>query len=223
MTIAKILVPITGSSRDEAALATTFQAAKPFGAHVEVLFVHRDPREAIPYSEVPLAPNVVQAIVDSAQEQRDAASNAARRSFDAAVAAFEVQIADKPQHTEIASASYREVAGHLGPVVAGAALLSDLTVLPPIARSDAAEAHDAFIRVLTKAGRPVLLAPETSPKHLGRRIAIGWDGRSAAATALMAALHSWIRRGRSRSCPFSTFPPKTTASKTRGNISPFMG
>ncbi|HWA88771.1 MAG TPA: universal stress protein [Rhizomicrobium sp.] len=188
MTIARIVVPVTGSAGDDAALATAFHAAKPFGAHVEVLFVHRDPREAIPYSEMPLSPDIVQQIVDREQERRDAASNAARRGFDAAAAALDIRVVDKVQRGPSASASYVEITGHLGTVMATASLLADLVVLPPIAGSDGPEIHDAFVRVLTKTGRPVLLAPERPPRHLGRRIAIGWDGRSAAANALLAAL-----------------------------------
>ncbi len=43
-------------------------------------------------------------------------------------------------------------------------------------------------RVLAGIGRPVLLAPENPPEHIGRRIVVGWDGRGAAANALLSAL-----------------------------------
>jgi len=188
MSILKILVPITGSPRDAVALATAFQMARPFAAHVEALFVHRDPREAIPYSEVPLSPQVVQSIVDSAQELRNRASQAARLSFSAAAAEAGLKTIDVPSRTGAATASYREITGHLGQVVADAAILSDLVVFPPVTGTDSSEIHDAFVRVLTKVGRPVLLSPEKNPEHIGRRVAIGWDGRSAAAKALVAAL-----------------------------------
>ncbi len=188
MSIVKILVPVTGSPRDAVALATAFRMAKPFAAHVEVLFVHRDPREAIPYSEVPLSPQVVQSIVDSAQELRNRASQAARLSFSAAAAEADVKTMDMPARIGTATASYRETPGHLGQVVADAAILSDLVAFPPVTGADSTEVHDAFVRVLTKVGRPVLLSPEKKPEHIGRRVAIGWDGRSAAAKALVAAL-----------------------------------
>ncbi len=81
MTIAKIVVPVTGSKRDEAALATAFLAAKLFGAHVEALFVHRDPREAIGYSELTLRPEIVQNLVDTAELLAKEAGQAASRTF----------------------------------------------------------------------------------------------------------------------------------------------
>lgn len=193
MSIARIVVPVTGPSDDDTTLATAFQAAKPFGAYVEVLFVHRDVRESIPYSEVPLSPNIVQEIVDNEQERRNAALGAARRELEAAATALDVRIVDRTERSQSASASFSEVTGHLGAVVAKASLLADLVVLPPIASSGGTEVHDAFVRVLTRTGRPVLLAPQQPPKHLGRRIAIGWDGGSAAANALLAALPFLVR------------------------------
>jgi nucleotide-binding universal stress UspA family protein len=188
MSIVKILVPVSGSARDEVALATAFLAAKLFAAHVETLFVHPDPREAIPYSEVPLSPQIVQDIVDNAAELRKRASTAARREFQSAAAALDVKVTDGPARLGGASASYREVVGHLGPVAANAAILSDLVVFPPVTGLDNTDVHDAFVRVLTKVGRPVLLSAEKKPEHIGRRVAVGWDGRSAAANALVSSL-----------------------------------
>jgi nucleotide-binding universal stress UspA family protein len=188
MSIVKILVPVTGGAGDIVALATAFQTAKPFVAHVEALFVHRDPREAIPYSEVPLSPQIVQDIVDGAEELRKKASQAAREAVSAAAAECGVKFTGAPLWIEAASVTYREMTGHLDQAVADAALLSDLVVFPPVTGGDSHEVHDAFVRVLTKVGRPVLLSATAKPDHVGRRVAIGWDGRSAAAKALVAAL-----------------------------------
>ena len=188
MTIVKILAPLTGARHDEITLATAFQAAKPFGAHVEVLFVHRDPREAIPYSEAPLSPDVIQEIVDEAEELRKKAAEAARRSFSTATAEFGVTILETPALLNNVTASYRETIGHLATILANAAILSDLVVIPPVTKESDGEIHGALVRVLTKVGRPVLLSANEKPAHLGKKIAIGWDGRDAAAKALVAAL-----------------------------------
>lgn len=188
MSIVKILVPVAGSKRDGIALATAFQAAKPFAAHVEVLFVHADPREAIPYSEMPLTPDIVQSLVDSAEEMARAASKSARTSLATVAAEQGVAIVVGPQKAQTATASYREVVGHLPGCLWDAAMLSDVVVFPPIADSDVPEIHDAFIRILTGIQRPVLLSPELKPGHIGRNVAVGWDGRGAAAHALVSAL-----------------------------------
>jgi nucleotide-binding universal stress UspA family protein len=188
MSIVKILVPVTGSARDAVALGNAFQIAKPFAAHVEALFVHRDLREAIPYTEVPLSPQIVQDIVDAAEALRKNASESARASFSAAASEAGVKVMDVPARIGTATASYREAVGHLAQVTADASVLSDLVVFPPVNGADNSGVHDAFVRVLTKVGRPVLLSAQKKPEHIGRRVAIGWDGRSAAAKALAAAL-----------------------------------
>jgi nucleotide-binding universal stress UspA family protein len=188
MSIVKILVPVTGAERDYVALATAFQTARSFNAHVETLFVHRDPREAAAYSGMTLRPEIVQNLVDAEEEAQKIASQTAQRSFAAAAAEYEVKIVDVPSRLGAATASYREVTGHLSRVVSDAAILCDIVVFPPVLGADRSDVHDAFVRVLTKVGRPVLLSPERKPEHIGRRVAIGWDGRSAAAKALVGAL-----------------------------------
>jgi len=188
MSIVKILAPVTGAKRDEITLATAFQAAKQFAAHVEVLFVHRDPREAIPYSEVPLPPDVIQDIVDGAEEVRKQSTKAARQSFSKATADFNVTVLETPAPLNTTTASYRETTGHLATILAKAAALTDLVVIPPLPRAGDGEVHDALVRVLTKAGRPALLCASDRPAHLGKKVAIGWDGRNAAAKALLAAV-----------------------------------
>jgi nucleotide-binding universal stress UspA family protein len=167
---------------------TAFQAAKPFSAHVEVLFVHRDPREAIPYSEMPLPPDVIQDIVDGAEEVRKQAANAARQVFSEISTKFGATLLETPAPLNVTTASYRETTGHLGSVLTNAAILSDLVVIPPLSGEGDSEIHDALVRVLTKVSRPALLCANAAPERFAGKVAIGWDGRDAAAKALVAAV-----------------------------------
>ena len=187
MSIVKILAPVTGVKGDHITLATAFEAAKPFAAHVEVLFICRDPREAVPYSDMPLPPGVVQDIVDCAQEQRKKASEIARKHLHAAATEFGVTVVESPAPLNTVTASYREAIGDLATILAEAAILSDLVVIPPVVKGYNGDNHDALVRVLIKAGRPVLLCAGKKPAQLGRNVAIGWDGHDAAAKALVAA------------------------------------
>ena len=82
MSFMKFLVPVTGGARDASALATAFAAAKPFGGHVVALFVHADPREAIPFGELPLSPDFVQELIDTAADVERAATDAAFSSLE---------------------------------------------------------------------------------------------------------------------------------------------
>lgn len=186
MSIVKISVPVTGVDRDLSALSSAFQLARVFNAHVEVLFIRRDPREVIVYSTMTLRPEITENMINAEIEVQEAAAQAAQRNFSNAAADCGVRIMDGPRRIGAATANYRAMTGHLGEVMADAALLSDLVVFPPIVKGD--DLHDAFLQVLLKTGRPVLLSPHGKPAHIGQKVAIGWDGRAAAAKALLAAL-----------------------------------
>jgi nucleotide-binding universal stress UspA family protein len=188
MAIVKILAPVTGSERDSVVLATAFALAKPFNAHVEALFVHSDPREAIPVTEMPLSPVIVQELVDAAEEMRKNASRAAKASLADAAGKASVKIVETPARSDVVTASYREVAGYLPDCIANAAMLSDLVVFPPVVHSDNPDTHAAFVHVLTKSERAILLCAERPRETIGSNVAVGWDGGLAGAHALVAAV-----------------------------------
>ena len=188
MSFVKILVPVAGAGRDRFALATAFAAAKPFNAHVVALFVHADPREAVPYGGAsPVAGH------------RAGSDRHGRRSGEGLVES-------RPRHArnpgrgsghphrrraakaDAVTVSYDEVTGHLPRALDREALLCDLVVFPPIRETDDSEIQDGFIRALTKLERPVLLSAEKAPEQIGRKVAVGWDGGVACAHALMSAL-----------------------------------
>ena len=188
MSISKILVQVTGSKRDEVALRTAFAAARPFNAHVAALFVHPDARETIPTFGGPLSPMVMQDLVDSADEIARAASKASRAMLAVAADDARVRILASPEKSDAVTVSYVEQSGPFVNRLEEASILCDLIVFPPIGHGDNPEVHDGFTRMLTKAGRPVLLSPETPPSAVGRKVALGWDGGMAAGHALTAAL-----------------------------------
>jgi nucleotide-binding universal stress UspA family protein len=184
----KILVPVAGVARDGFALATAFAAAKPFHAHVVAMFVHADPRETVPYGEMPLAPDIVQDLVDTAADLEKASSKSARSTLATMAAEAGIRIVSAPQLAESVTVSYEEIRGHLPRALDREARLCDLVVFPPIRETDDPDVQEAFVRTLTKVGRPVLLSPEHVPDEIGRRVAVAWDGSIACAHALTAAL-----------------------------------
>jgi nucleotide-binding universal stress UspA family protein len=188
MSIAKILVPVAGAGRDRFALATAFAAARPFNAHVVALFVHCDPREAVPYGELPMSPDIVQDLIDTAADLEKASSKAARSALATLAAEAGIRIVGAPQRADAVTVSYQEVTGHLPRALDREGRLCDLVVFPPIRETDDPEVQEGFVRALTKLERPVLLSAENAPEQIGRHVAVGWDGGIACAHALSAAL-----------------------------------
>jgi nucleotide-binding universal stress UspA family protein len=184
----KILVPLSGTGRDRLALQTAFAAAEPFAAHVVALFVHADPRATVPYGELPMAPDVLQDVLDIAADLEKAASKAARSTLATLAAEAGLRIVGAPQKSDAVTVSYGEASGRPARVLDEAAKLSDLVVFAPIRETDEPGWQEGFLYTLTKLQRPVLLSAEKPPAHLARKVALGWDGSTACAHALMAAL-----------------------------------
>ena len=179
MTIAEILVPLTGTPADAGALDAAFVLAAPSGAHVTALFAVEDAREAVSAQDLRESIPVRSVRHAGAREQaRQAFAGAARKAGAAVDALVE-------KHGAL-SARILELPGDLAEAMAHAALFADLVVFPHDAARGPARA--ALIRVLTESEKPVLLAGRDPPAGAPRAIAIGWDGSLPAARALTAAL-----------------------------------
>lgn len=188
MCIKSIIVPVSGRSDDEAALLTAFAAAKPFAGHVTALYVHPDPRQAMPYFGMPVTPEVMQDIIDTADAMAKAAAEAARTATVAAARKAQVALSDVIEPADHVTCSFRVACGQLNAVLLAESRLSDLLVLGAGLGHQQPDVHDAFIELLLKAQRPVLVAPAAPADGLLAHVAVGWDGGAAAGHALIAAL-----------------------------------
>ena len=188
MAIAKIVVPVAGVARDAMALAAALTVAKPFNAHVRAVFAHPDPQEAVPNVGVPLSLEAVSAIIDGQEQVAKAGAIAARASLAEAASKAGVKVTSAPQKTPAVTCSFREATGRLPSVIAAATQLSDLVVFGPLHSPEFADMMEAFLDVLTKTGRPVLVAPREPLGQFARHVAVGWDGSVSASRALIAAM-----------------------------------
>jgi nucleotide-binding universal stress UspA family protein len=187
MSLAKILAPLTGTDRDEIVLATAFAAAKPFNAHVSALFIHPDPRLAVPFVGVPVSPEVVQDIVNVSEEIAKTADKRAQDALAAAAAKAGVTIVEHAKKADAVTCSFRRAQGLFFRAVAQAAELSDLVAFGAITGPDTVELSEGFVEVLTRSGRPILLSAE-APARLAHKVVLGWDGGASAARAVSAAM-----------------------------------
>jgi len=187
MSIAKIIVPVTGAKGDAAALASAFVAAKPFNAHVRALLVHPDPRFSIPFTGAPLSPEVVQNLVNAADEMNAIAAKAARATFAEAAQRTGATVVECPIRADSVTCSFAEMEGFFATSVGKAARLCDLVVFGSVSASDGPDVNECFVEILTRTDKPVLLAASEGNRLTGS-IAVAWDGSNAACHAVMSAM-----------------------------------
>ena len=188
MSFKKIVVPLTGADADRAVLAAAFAAARPFAGHVEAVFVMPDPGEAVPFVGMPISPEVVQQVIESAGVIAQAALTAARANLEASAKEAGVAVVEAPAPSEAVTCSFCEMQGGFLSGLAEAAKLADLLVFGPSTTEGGPDISGAFIETLTRSARPVLLVPKGGAVDLLPKIVIGWDGSTAAAHALAASL-----------------------------------
>ena len=188
MTIAKILAPVTGGARDTAVLANAIEAARPFNAHVMALFVRPDLSEALAFFTDGVSGVVVEEVVKATKDAGDEAAKRIEAAIDTICAAAGITRVSQPQRSANVTLSLREVQGNFGDQLTAEARLSDLVVFGPIRENDQAGLAEAFVQVLVETDRPVLRATDETPRTFARRIAVGWDGKTAAAQAVAAAM-----------------------------------
>jgi nucleotide-binding universal stress UspA family protein len=188
MSIAKILAPVTGGARDAAVLANAIEAAKPFNAHVMAFFVRPDLSEALAFFTDGVSGVVVEEVVKATKDAGDEAAKRIEATIDAVCARATVERVRRPARSATVTLSLREVQGSFGDQLTAAARLSDLVVFGPLRDNDQAGLTEAFVQVLVETDRPVLRATDKVPTGFARRIAIGWDGKTAAAQAVSAAI-----------------------------------
>ena len=188
MSIAKVLAPVTGGQRDYGVLGSAFAAAKPFDAHVMAYFVRPDLAETLAFFTDGVSGLVVDEVVKATQDAGDEAAKRVDSTIKAVCAEFGIERVVSPARANKVTISLREEYGNFGDRLTAAARLSDLVVFPPIREGDQAGLAEAFVQVLVETDRPVLRATGEVPKSFARRVAIGWDGKTAAAAAVAASI-----------------------------------
>lgn len=196
MTIRVIFAPLTGRKSDDSVLAAARGLAKRFDAHIDVVSMRIDPRDAIPYLGEGISGALVEEFIAKAETESSDQAKRARRDFDAWRDAAGFVFAESPSDAAVTNGSedigpscaWREVIGASNQTVASYGRLADLIVAPRGNLDAEVENEVAFETALLHSGRPVLLAPPVPQEEFGNRIAIAWDGSAEAARAVGASL-----------------------------------
>ena len=195
--IRKILLPLNGTPNGEAALATGLILARRFDAHLAALHVRSDTREVAPLAGEGLSGAMVEEMMSAAERDATRRSLSVREGFDRLVGQAGVALRAGPalEHAGAPAgprASFLSVVGRAHALVSYAARLADLTVVPHADSGEEVSSSEALHAVLFDSGRPVVIAPKISPRVVGRRVCIAWNGTGESASAVLSIL-PWVR------------------------------
>jgi nucleotide-binding universal stress UspA family protein len=183
----KILVSLTGFESDTAALDTAYLAARLFDAHLHCMCASPGPGQIVagasPF-DIGGAMNAAELIADLQKENELRAKNA-RLSFDRFCKRWDIGLADGSAAKGV-SAIWQQITGDEVETTIREARYHDLVVLGRPAEATALSTN-GIGSVLVGSGRPLLVAPKTSPENLAPTIAIAWKEGPEAARAITAA------------------------------------
>lgn len=188
MPIRSILVPTNGAEAGRPALEAALSVAREIKAHVDVLHVRPDPRDAVPILGEGVSGALIEEIMDVADKESHDRSARARAMFDACANKYALPPASSPSPGQ-ASVSWLEETGREDEVVTVRGRMTDLIALSrPTPETDIA-ATMTLNAALFDTGRPVLVAPPGfSGGPIGTRIAISWNGSAEASRSIASAI-----------------------------------
>jgi nucleotide-binding universal stress UspA family protein len=173
----KILVSLAGHKSDAAALDTAYLVGRLFDAELHCICARPTPAQMTfstsPF-EIGAAVNAAELIADLLKENELRVKNA-RLAFDRFCKKWDTQ-----------APTWQQISGDEVEATIAEARYHDLVVLGRPAEATALSTN-GIGAVLVESGRPLLVAPETSPENIAPSIAIAWKDGPEAARALTAA------------------------------------
>jgi len=184
-----IIVPVSDAETGAAALDLSFLLGRDYACHITALHVRADPTNAVPLVGEGMSGVMVEELITAAEKQAIERAQAARRLFDQHCAtAGVVLVQSPPAPRDQLSAAWREELGREEEVVAKCARMADLVVMGRLLPDRELPSIMTLNAALMESGRPLMLAPPTPPSHIGRTVAIAWNGSAEAARAVQAAM-----------------------------------
>lgn len=185
MTIRNILVPCFPGVEFDKQLAAALNVARQVEAHINTVFIHPDPAEAI--AAIPAVALAAGVTAVTLQEDCRAAAAEGEALFTAWRTENALADCMVGQSLRTPYACWSERVGRLQPTVVRCSRLSDLVVLnlPTSAHPSAGLAFDAAV---FESGRPALLVPQKLPTNLLGHVVIAWNGSLEATRAIAGAM-----------------------------------
>jgi nucleotide-binding universal stress UspA family protein len=186
--IKTILVPATGSDRDNAVFTSALAVARTFAAHLEFLHVRPDAAAAaVAMAADGGGATMVAGLINRLEEEASGREQKARQLFADFCAHQALTLRETPAGPSGPSAQWLRETGAEPYWVAEHGRAADLLVIgrPGV---DEGVSLDTIEGALIESGRPLLIPPTTPLATLPDTIAIAWKASPQAARALTAAL-----------------------------------
>jgi len=190
MSIRSILAPVDGASDNTAIVENALELARAFNAHVDVLHVRPDARDAVPLFGEGLSGDMVEEMIASADRDCTAKAAALKTLFDTLCKNRDVPQVTSPGGGEDAiTATWHDETGREDEMVAWRGRLADLVVTARPGEDSSPMRALTLHAALFECGRPVLALPvDPDVTEIGRVVAIAWSGTAQAARAVHAAM-----------------------------------
>ena len=196
MPIRKLLLPLTGTTAGEAAIATALLVARQFNAHILALHVRADSRDVAPLAGEGLSGAMIQEMMQATEKESGERSSAVRELFDRALGGAGIRMEHPTAQEDHPSASFTTTIGREEDVVAQQARLADLTVVPHPESGDDVSSSDALHAVLFDSGPSGVdrAAPQSANAGQARGIGVEWNGGGCRLRPGRAAMAAQRRR-----------------------------
>jgi len=187
MPIKTLLMPIRESDTSAQLMETGMLAAKQFNAHLDLLYVHPNPNEMLPYATLGLSNSMKASVIESAERNAKDQAKRLQNEFDALCTRHNLPQQPRGENPDKASAAWVEERGMRNTLIGQLGHMADLIFVPrPVRANPTPNSFEAAVR---ESGRPVLMVPrKTVSKVASRGAAICWNASKEAAQAIAAAL-----------------------------------
>lgn len=191
MSIKTILMPLDGSEAAKPAMEMAIAVAKEFTAHVEVLHVRPNPKDAVPLLGEGMSGTMIEEMIEIAEKEAQERAAKARAMFDECCSSYGIGKAERPAPGLGFSAVWREETGREDEITALRGRMFDLIVVGRPLPDSPASSTMTLNAALTETGRAALVVPPGSaPAKNGfaAKVAISWNGSIEASRAVSASL-----------------------------------
>lgn len=188
MSIRTIMVPLDGVAVAPPAMQAAFMLARDIGAHVGVVHIAADVKEAVPLLGEGMSAAIIEEMIQLAEKDAAEKAAAATALFDDYCGRYGLVVCDRPPCDAAGSASLSTETGHDDELTALRGRLADLIVVSRPTGDSPSSVSRILNAALFETGRPVLVAPPTQAGEFGRKIVISWNGSAEASRAVAAAV-----------------------------------